>query len=174
MLAPKPYSRPRAANPQEARALYEHKINKRYPFVAKGYDSEYDCDYRIYGKTVREDKLPVARAITCDTAFFFLNSQQTFRGCETYTFIHMVIDGPIEQFKALLFTEFASAYRYAIAHGCHINKKPDVRMSILDFLQADTEDVDMFVEAIDTSTHTVSIKGGHNGGMVRRGYNNGP
>lgn len=173
MLAPKPFTKPRADNPQRARALYEHKLNKRWPYEARGYDREFDADYHIYGVTLRESNKPCPRVITRDTDFFYLQSQQMYLGEQTYTFIHHIIDGTFECFRALLFTNFSDAYRYAIAHGCHINKRPSVRMSLLDYLQADTEDVDMFVANVETGIRVLTVKPKTNGGINRKGYNYG-
>lgn len=168
MYTPKLFNKPRADNPDQAAALIAHRLHKRYPFLTtRGYDRDYDSDFRTYGLTVRPDKLPIPRAISWDTAFFFLHSQWKHAdGTTCYTFIHMIVDATVHTFRALVFTDFSEAYRYAYSHGCTITKAPMVTMSILDFLQADTEDVDLFASTIDTGSRTVNSRTGWKGGMT--------
>lgn len=153
MLAPKKFAAPRAKNPTEARQLYDHKLSKKYPFhTARGYDWEHMENFRAYGRTVREDNKPHIEGITFDNEYFWLHAQSTLHGCITYTFIHLQTENGTTYFRPLLFTEFSSAYRYAFAYGCQVNKKPIYIASILDFMAEAMDDVDMFADCI-------SIKG---------------
>jgi hypothetical protein len=175
MLAPLPYVKPKAKNPAEARALYEHKLHKKWPFLGEGYDWDDINEFRRYGKTLREDNKPVIRGITYDAAYFFLHSTQWFRGCRTYTFIHMIQERDATFFRPLMFTDFSEAYTYAYAHGCKVNKKPLLTMDhILEFMDAETEDIDMFVEyvefsnGINSTKHTTAVSKVFKGGTYGR------
>lgn len=148
MLAPKPFTRPRAKDPQKARELYEYKLYKKYPFLTApvGYDWDEITDFRPYGKTVNPDNKPVVRGMTHDTAYFYLHSSQVLLGRQCYTFIHLVQNTGTVVFRGLLFEDFSSAYRYANVYGCTIVKSHQVDIDYLQYIMGKLSDVDMFVD----------------------------
>lgn len=130
--------------PNKARELYEHKLNKRWPFLqARGYDWEEITDYHSYGRTIRPDNLPTVRAYQRETDFFYLHSTKVLRGVQCYTFLHIRRDtGDV---RGLMFTDFTSAYRYAYAHGCHIVRKPQTFEDITEYMRVKyADDADLF------------------------------
>lgn len=142
---------PKAKNPHEACALYAHKLQKRFPFNdIRGYDFEELTDYRTYGKTLREDNKPNVRQYANAYGLFYLHSTvKQPDGSSAYIFVHCIKELSDIKFRGLMFTNYSEAYRYANAHGCHIIRKPTFSMDILDFLQADTDDIDLFVDRVD-------------------------
>lgn len=148
--APRPFTKPKARNPAEAADLYQYKLDKRWPFIMRGYDNADDCDFRKYGLNIRPDNKPIVRGISYDTACFFLHSQYMFLGERMYTFIHLIhLHGSVI-FRPLMFDNFSDAYRYAYAHGCKITKKQTIEIDVVDFLTDEScDDNDMFVETVE-------------------------
>lgn len=172
MLAPKPFTLPRARNPSEARMLYDYKLSKRFPFIMRGYDIEDMNDFRKFGTVVREDNKPIVRGLTYDTAYFFLHSQVKIGGETSFIFIHMIKDRGDISFRPLMFEGFSEAYRYAYAHGCKVNKKPNFTVDLVEFMTADTlDDIDLFVDTIDytsgTTRPTQTVQSGMKGSRYR-------
>ncbi len=146
--APKPFTRPKARDVQQARELYEYKLFKKYPFLTAptGYDWDEITEYRVYGKTVQDDNKPVVRGMTHDTAYFYLHSSQVLLGQQCYTFVHLVQHTGSVIFRGLLFTDFVEAYRYANAYGCTIVKSATVDLDYLQFIMGKLDSIDMFVD----------------------------
>ncbi len=146
--APRPYTRPKAKDPQKARELYEYKLYKRWPFLTAptGYDWEEMLDFRPFGKIVNPDNKPVVRGMTHDTAYFYLHSTQVLSSVQCYTFIHLVQNTGTVLFRGLMFTDFTSAYRYANAYGCTIIKPESVDIDYLQYIMGKLTDIDMFVD----------------------------
>lgn len=146
--APRPFTKPKAKDPQFARELYEYKLYKRYPFLTAptGYDWDEIKEYRVYGTTVNPDNKPIVRGMTHDTAYFYLHSSQVLLGQQCYTFIHLVQHTGSIIFRGLLFTDFTEAYRYAVAYGCTIVKPYQVDIDYLQFIMGKLTDIDMFVD----------------------------
>lgn len=115
---------------------------------------EHANDFRAFGKFVRPDCLPNVKGIVFDNSYFWLHSQSTLHGCITYTFIHAISEAGTVVFRPLMFdkSELSAAYRYAIAYGCKVNKKPTLDITILDFMADAMEDIDLFVETIQLPT----------------------
>ncbi len=138
--------RSKARNPEEAVKLYEHKLAKRWPFLeARGYDLDHATDYRVFGKTVRDDKRPTVQGMIQSDNYFFYHSQNH----HGYIFVHALTTGERINIRGLMFETFAEAYNYAHRYGCTIGKKP-LEVDIRDFMCLyDSDDIDMFVDKID-------------------------
>ena len=150
MLAPKPFTRPRASDPAKARELYEHRLNKKYPFLrATGYDWDEMLDYRPFGKIVNPENKPIVRGMTHDTAYFYLHSSQVLsspNSNEGLIFIHLIHNNSGVVFRGLLFEDYSAAYRYANAYGCTIVKKADVTVDYVQYITGNLTDIDVFVD----------------------------
>lgn len=131
----------------DAREQYDYNMDKKYPFrTATGYDWDEITEYRVYSKIVQENNKPIVRGMTHDTAYFYLHSSQMLSSYQCYTFIHLEQKYGNIRFRALLFTDFSSAYRYANAYGCTIVKSATVDLDYLSYITNKLTDIDIFVD----------------------------
>lgn len=132
---------------EQAVDLYEYKLDKKYPFrTATGYDWEELTEYRVYSKIVQQDNKPIVRGMTHDMAYFYLHSSYVLLKTQCYTFIHLEQKYGNIRFRALCFTDFSEAYRYANVYGLTIVKSTAVRFEYIDYITHKLDGIDVFVD----------------------------
>ncbi len=139
---------------EQANDAYLYKTDKAYPFrTATGYDWDELIEYRVYSKIVQENNKPIVRGMTHDMAYFYLHSSYRLLspsgkeyGDQCYTFIHLEQKYGNIRFRALCFTDFVEAYRYANAYGCTVVKSDAVSLNYIDYITHKLDGVDVFVD----------------------------